>query len=244
MPGLRVMRDQGVAVLVPPLHHRVVTARVAAGSSAAALDDARATFEDALRSLEARVPALAGRALRDRRVGPAVLPPLRARAGPAGDPDRPPRLGRSRARGPRRGGCLAIPERSGDDGARGERRGRAAPERQPRRDRRRAGAPVRPAAGAARGDERPQRLRRRRPRPPREPAEGDGDAGQDPRRRAHPGESGAVPRLHLDGRRARSARARSPTSRRWATRSSPTRTSPAARTCTSRTSSRTSTPGT
>lgn len=47
--GLRVVVDNGVEVLVPPLHHQVVTARVKRVD--------RAALEEALRSLERRFPA-------------------------------------------------------------------------------------------------------------------------------------------------------------------------------------------
>ena len=52
LPRLHVIRDDGVEVIVPPLHHRVVTARVAVGPQARVLRDARMTFEHALRQLE------------------------------------------------------------------------------------------------------------------------------------------------------------------------------------------------
>jgi hypothetical protein len=56
LPGLAIVRDHGVEVIVPPLHHRVVTARVLAEPQPAAQRDARRTLEAALRSLEADYP--------------------------------------------------------------------------------------------------------------------------------------------------------------------------------------------
>ena len=56
MPGLKVVQEIGIDVIVPPLHHRVVTARVRVGG-AATLRQAQATFEQALAALERRYPA-------------------------------------------------------------------------------------------------------------------------------------------------------------------------------------------
>jgi hypothetical protein len=56
LPHLQVIRDDGVEVIVPPLHHRVVTARVTSGTGRASLRDARATFEHALAQLESDYP--------------------------------------------------------------------------------------------------------------------------------------------------------------------------------------------
>src|SRR5262245_31593831 len=56
VPGLRIVRDQGVAVVVPPLRHRVVTAKVTVHDSAAALREAREALEEALARLEADYP--------------------------------------------------------------------------------------------------------------------------------------------------------------------------------------------
>jgi hypothetical protein len=52
LDGLRTVTDNGVAVVVPPLHHQVVTARVRAERSNAA--EAARTLEDALRGIERR----------------------------------------------------------------------------------------------------------------------------------------------------------------------------------------------
>ena len=199
MPGLRVVRDQGVAVLVPPLHHRVVTARVAVGSSAAALGEARATFEDALRSLEADYPLTpAGLCVTVawglpyfRRFVPAQARraiPIDLRASAAAGRDV--RVVEDASRFPSdpattvlEANDVAVLLRS-DSLA-------AIDDAQARLFDRLPGlfAPTSVRSGFVGGG-----LGRRR-----EPAEGDGDAGQDPRRRAHPGEGGALPRLHLDG---------------------------------------------
>jgi hypothetical protein len=50
LDGIRVVRDNGVEVLVPPLHHEIVTTRVAVDK--ADLRDAQATLEKALGSLD------------------------------------------------------------------------------------------------------------------------------------------------------------------------------------------------
>ena len=53
--GLRVVRDNGVAVIVPPLHTEVVTLRLTAGRTAAELSDAQAALESALAGIERRL---------------------------------------------------------------------------------------------------------------------------------------------------------------------------------------------
>ena len=53
LDGVQVVTDNGVEVLVPPLHHAVVTAKVGDGD----LERARGQLEDALRELESRYPA-------------------------------------------------------------------------------------------------------------------------------------------------------------------------------------------
>ena len=52
-----IVRDDGVEVIVPPLHHRVITARVAVSEQPASLRDARRTLEKALAGLEADYPS-------------------------------------------------------------------------------------------------------------------------------------------------------------------------------------------
>jgi hypothetical protein len=52
LDGIRVVRDNGVEVLVPPLHHEVVTATLRAGESPAELGEAREELENALRKLD------------------------------------------------------------------------------------------------------------------------------------------------------------------------------------------------
>jgi hypothetical protein len=61
LDGIRVVRDNGVEVLVPPLHHQVVTATVRVDERSTALRDAQMAFEDALRRLEGQLePTPAG----------------------------------------------------------------------------------------------------------------------------------------------------------------------------------------
>lgn len=59
MLNLEVVRDDGIEVIVPPLHHRVVTAQVAIGTTRTALAEARSTFESALALLDRDFPASA-----------------------------------------------------------------------------------------------------------------------------------------------------------------------------------------
>ncbi len=54
LDGVRMIVDNDVEVLVPPLHHQVVTATVAVGQNASDLREAQAALEEALRTLEAR----------------------------------------------------------------------------------------------------------------------------------------------------------------------------------------------
>ena len=55
--GVAVVEDEGVEVLVPPLHHQIVTARVTAGTSPKALRAARAELEHVLAGLDRSFPA-------------------------------------------------------------------------------------------------------------------------------------------------------------------------------------------
>ena len=57
LPGLAVTQELAIDVIVPPLHHRVITARVAV--SGAALRTAQLRFERALTALEQRYPTSA-----------------------------------------------------------------------------------------------------------------------------------------------------------------------------------------
>ncbi|MDQ3379226.1 MAG: hypothetical protein M3546_02740 [Actinomycetota bacterium] len=52
LDGIRVVRDNGVEVLVPPLHHQVVTATLRVGETPAELGEAREELENALRRLD------------------------------------------------------------------------------------------------------------------------------------------------------------------------------------------------
>jgi deferrochelatase/peroxidase EfeB len=54
--GLDVIRDGGVEVLVPPLHHRVITARVAVEENRDAVQEARRELERVLAKLDADYP--------------------------------------------------------------------------------------------------------------------------------------------------------------------------------------------
>ena len=52
LQGVRVVEDNRVEVVVPPLHHQLVTARIKVGESKRELADAQAALEDALARLE------------------------------------------------------------------------------------------------------------------------------------------------------------------------------------------------
>ena len=54
LDGIRVIRDNGIEVLVPPLHHQVVTAVVRVAERPGDLREARAELENALRRLDER----------------------------------------------------------------------------------------------------------------------------------------------------------------------------------------------
>jgi hypothetical protein len=61
LEGARTVVDNGVEVVVPPLHHQVVTAKLRVGETPAALAEVRAELEQALRSLDERfAPTPAG----------------------------------------------------------------------------------------------------------------------------------------------------------------------------------------
>ena len=57
LDGIRVVTDNDVEVLVPPLHHQVVTATLRVDESSAGLEDARRSLEDALGKLDDRYEA-------------------------------------------------------------------------------------------------------------------------------------------------------------------------------------------
>ena len=163
LDGLRIVRDNDVEVIVPPLHMQVVTLELTTGDGHADLRAAREALEGAIAGLESRFPPTpAG-------IGITVawgLPYFtRVRAGPRGDPParRPARVaGRRprRARPARRG---PLPQRPAGDRPRAERRGAPASERQPR-DHRRRGARARERARHLAPDQHPAGLRRRRVR--------------------------------------------------------------------------------
>jgi hypothetical protein len=52
LQGVRIVEDNGVEVVVPPLHHQLVTARVKTGDTKRELADAQAALEHALAGLE------------------------------------------------------------------------------------------------------------------------------------------------------------------------------------------------
>jgi hypothetical protein len=54
LQGTRIIEDNGVEVVVPPLHHQVTTATVRVGDEKRSLAEAQEKLEDALRKLEGR----------------------------------------------------------------------------------------------------------------------------------------------------------------------------------------------
>src|SRR5438105_2078022 len=54
LDGVRVVHDNGVEVLVPPLHHQVVTAELRVGGTRKELLRARGDLEEALAGLDRR----------------------------------------------------------------------------------------------------------------------------------------------------------------------------------------------
>ena len=127
--GVRITTDNGVEIVVPPVYHEIVTARLTTASGRALLA-ARDELRLALQPHREGTRRRAERPARDRRVGLALLPqPSAATEGrtafprlPAG---RPPGVPPSRppGAGARRHGALR--ERPGDDRPREQRRRRA-----------------------------------------------------------------------------------------------------------------------
>ena len=61
LQGMRIVEDNSVEVVVPPLHHQVVTAKVSVGAGKRSLVDAQEALEDAIRKIERRfAPTPAG----------------------------------------------------------------------------------------------------------------------------------------------------------------------------------------
>src|SRR6476659_3107544 len=53
LQGVRVIEQNGIEVVVPPLHHQLVTARVKVGDAKRELADAHRSLEDVLAKLDA-----------------------------------------------------------------------------------------------------------------------------------------------------------------------------------------------
>ena len=164
-------RENGVEVLVPPLHHEVVTGearRSTARELARRAGDARAGARRARR----RLRPLARRARRHRRLGAPVLPPLRpGRRRAATCPlDR-------RAGKPALLDARTLPERPARHRARGERRRDPAAQRRCARTSTTRSTRIERSGRLPRHEPAP-RLRRRRLRRRRLAAAADGDRGQ------------------------------------------------------------------
>ena len=77
LDGVRIVESDSVEVLVPPLHHEILTATLAVDRSD--LRDAQRELAARARRARPRLRALARRARRDGRLGAPVLPAARAR---------------------------------------------------------------------------------------------------------------------------------------------------------------------
>ena len=244
LDGLRIADDNGVEVVVPTLHHQIVTAS-SVGSSPSALARSRlhssALCSSSRTSIRGhptawRSPSAwglpyfrrhvpdAGRArtCRSTAAPPASRPPARALLGRDSLPERPGRRRCSR-RTTSPSCCAATSSSTFSEGAT---------------------AIFEDAGRRAGDDEHPQRVRRRRLRRRPGPAEADGHRRRGAGGGSDPGRVGALPRLHVDPEgRARTAAHRQLRDARLR-RLGPGGYFRAARTCTSRTSSRISRPGT
>ena len=198
LDGLSVVVDNQVDVVVPPLHHQVVTATLRTGESARDLQAAQAELEAALRGLDERYePTPAG-------LGLTVawgLPYFRRYvAGQAGT--HLPVDTRASAKSGKTVRALVNAVRFPSDPPETllEENDVAVLLRSDSRDAIADGCqcPVRGARRDVPGDEHPQGLRGRRLRRLAEPAQADGDGRGRAGRRSHSGHVGAVPRLHVD----------------------------------------------
>ena len=79
--GEQVITDEGIEVIVPSLHHRVVTAKLRVEEGRGSLLAAKRELEAALAALDTGARAGPERPRRHGGVGPALLPPLRPRPG-------------------------------------------------------------------------------------------------------------------------------------------------------------------
>ena len=134
--GVRIVEDNGVEVVVPPLHHQLVTAH-GEGRTSAACRTRSASSRTSSQKLEQDFDADARRARDHGRLGAAVLPRLRPEARRRAHPRRPARDEDREQAGQGAARLAAVPERPARDDPRGERRRRAPAQRPPRAHRRR-----------------------------------------------------------------------------------------------------------
>ena len=131
--GVRLVEDNGVEVVVPPLHHQLVTANARGRRSGGARSPRRRRSSSTrCRSWRRSSSPSAGRARRHRRLGPAVLPLATSRSRPTATS---PSTGARRRRRASRSSVLLDSRRFPSDppetDPRGERR-RGAPAQRPR----------------------------------------------------------------------------------------------------------------
>ena len=74
--GARIVRENGVEVVVPPRHHQIVTAMLRVGPGRQELQEARRELERALAGIDRKFAVDARRPRHDGRVGPFLLPRL------------------------------------------------------------------------------------------------------------------------------------------------------------------------
>ena len=193
----QVIVDNGVEVVVPPLHHEVVTARLNVEPAAAELAEARATLSETLQELD-RATSPRRKGCRSASAGGSLLHALRPRLAEAHLPVDRPRVESGGRAGPRVIDAIRFPSDPEDLILEGN--DVAIFLRSDSMDFIADGSarPLRRGEGALLDHEHPPGLRRRRLRREPEPAEADGDGGGDRRRRAHPRHGRALPRLHLD----------------------------------------------
>ena len=246
LDGIRVVRDNGVEVLVPPLHHQVVTATLRVGESRGRAAGGPRGARERARAARRALRSDAGRPRRDRRLGA----PYFERYVPA-QAERHLPLDRARDRGSGRARCACSRTRSAFRATRTRPASRRTTSRSCFAATRSSTSRRAPAALFDELDDvfRVTSIRKGfvggglegGPGLPKQMAL----AARHRRRRPHPRRRAALPRVHLDPEGGARARRGSRTSRRSATPTSArAATSRTERTCTCRTSSRTWRPGT
>ena len=129
---VRLVEDNGVEVVVPPLHHQLVTAKLAVGGAAERARRGPLGARTCAGGAGGPVRAPHRRARRHRRLGPPVLSLLRSEAGRPPHPPRPTRDEDGEQARPRPARLEALSERPARTRPRGQRRRSAPAQRPPR----------------------------------------------------------------------------------------------------------------